>query len=272
MPGSVVHPFVEMRDARDDMNRIPLTADNVRNDYCKELGKFFDAKVKLNQEAKDCSQADYDTTNSVCNLSLKIKTKQKSNDKVMSEDECKGFLEKNVPMFTIDINKIIGWKPSDVGIHFKCYEYDENTGQELEKQEYEISWLGESFIPDYYFPYNGVSEKQLIKLPDGQQVEGEDDKFDQCRDDQCQKNKPYNKPFVAGIVHRPIKNAIDDLFDGESKDFNVGVKGEHVFRCDILSDKITRQQYSDNEKEIAINKELRGLNLGFVEFGFKFDE
>lgn len=270
MPGSVVHPFVEMMDARDDMNRISLKENDAREDYCKNLGSFFDAKDKLNaQEAKDCSQADFNTTNSICNLSLKINM---SDDKVMNENACNGFLKHDVPMFTIDINKIIGWKPSDVGIHFKCYEYDEKNGKELEKQEYTISWLGQSFIPDYYFPYNGVSKDQLIKLPDGQQVEGEADKFEQCSNDHCQKNKPYNKPFVTGVVHRPIKTAIADLINDKSEDFDVAVKGEHVFRCDILSDKITRQQYGDAEEGSVISKELRGLNLGFVEFGFKFAE
>jgi len=254
MPGAVVHPFKEMQAARGDINRISMDK-NIQQDYCSELGVFFQVKEELNKNAKDCSTEDYDTESATCKVNLQIKDSSKK----LGVSECLALLEKNMPMFTIDINKIIGWSPSNVGIHFQCYEYNEKDGKKLEEQKYAVSWLGQSSIADYYFPYKGVSSEQLIKLPSGQQnIENGGEATEACETPECLGNKPYNKPFVAGFIHQIAEktSGLDDQ--------------EHMFRCDILSDKITRQQYTGTEKAATTNAELRGLNLGFVEFGFKF--
>jgi len=251
MPGAVVHPFKELPDARGDVNRI--TMKDHKDEYCQKLGVFFQAKEALNENAEDCSKEGVTTETATCKVNLEIK----KSGKTLGVNECSKLLTKNMPMFSIDINKIIGWSPSNVGIHFDCYEYNEKDGKRLDKQDYAVNWLGQSSIADYYFPYNGVSSQQLIKLPAGQKKVG-DEANEPCGTEQCSKNLPYNKPFVAGFVHK-----IGDVAEGLDDK-------EHMFRCDILSDKITRQQYGGSEKEETTNAELRGLNLGFVEFGFKF--
>jgi len=245
MPGAVVHPFKEMSEERGDVNRMTMS-EEVMSNYCRKLGGLFEATKELNKKSVDCSQVNVNTTNSVCNVPTEL-----------SIQECDASMAKNQPMFTIDLNKIIGWAPSEVGIHFQCYEYDSKTAAKLKDQEYEIVWQGASSIASHYFPYNGVSKDQLIQLPIGQQKKGAD-QTEPCDTDKCKKNKPFNKPFVAGVVQ---KKGGDGGLDTD----------EHMFRCDILSNKITRQQYlKNNEKAAATDKELRGLGLGFVEFGFQF--
>jgi len=244
MPGAVVHPFKEMSKARGDVNRMVMD-DKVMDDYCGKLGAFFQSKNTLNENSQDCSTADFSTSNAICNI----------NTDGLSITECKKLMEANQPMFTIDINKIIGWSPNDAGIHFDCYEYNKETAEKLPQQEYEIKWLSKSSIASYYFPYNGVSEEQLINLPIGQQKNGAD-QHEKCGTSECEANLPFNKPFVAGVIQKS---------DGSGLDAK-----EHMFRCDILSDKITRQHYTKKENDVFRNKELRGLGLGFVEFGFQF--
>lgn len=253
MPGAIVHPFKELPDARGDINRIPMDKANVL-DYCQKLDLFFQAKEDLNKNAGDCSQADVNTKTATCAVSTTIKNSEKK----LGVTECSAMLKKNMPMFAIDINKIIGWSPNSAGIHFDCYEYNEKDGKQLKTQAYSVSWLSESSIASYYFPYNGVSSKQLIKLPAGQQTLANAEAAEPCKTTECESNLPYNKPFVAGFIH-------------QTQNVTAGLdKREHMFRCDILSDKITKQQYGGSEKEDVTNKELRGLGLGFVEFGFKF--
>jgi len=248
MPGAVVHPFKEMSEARGDVNRMSMDADTIE-DYCGKLGAFFEGKKTLNENAKaaDCSEDGSNTSNAVC----------KVNTGDLSVTKCAKHMAKKQPMFTIDINKIIGWSPNNVGIHFNCYEYNKETALKLEKQEYEIKFEEvASSIPSHFFPYNGVSKDQLIRLPIGQQKHGNKDQSEPCETDQCVNNLPFNKPFVAGIIQKSESEGLDDK--------------EHMFRCDILSDKITQQQYSKKEADVARDKELRGLGLGFVEFGFQF--
>jgi hypothetical protein len=243
MPGAVVHPFREMPDARGDINRIDLDDDANSKDYCQKLDVYFQAKQELNAEAEDCSQGDITTKSSTCKVEV---------EKLMGT-KCIEGLKENKPMFTIDINKIIGWSPNNAGIHFDCYEYNKETGDKLETQEYTVEWLeNTSSIAHYYFPYNGVSSKQLIKLPSGQQSIPNGEATEGCATSQCEENKPFNKPFVAGTFNKPL-------------DAN---KNGHMFRCDILSDKITMQQYDNKESSKTTNAELRGLSLGFVEFGY----
>jgi len=252
MPGAAVHPFREMSKARGDVNRIKMNEEN-KKDYCLKLGAFFEDKTNLNEEtkAKDCSQDDFNTETSTCKVEVPKSTL------------CMDLLKLNQPMFTIDINKIIGWKPNDVGIHFQCYEYESESGDKLETQEYTVEWLNVSgsSIPSYYFPYHGVSSKQLIRLPSDQQtIENGGDAREPCATDKCEQNKPFNKPFVAGYLQRVNVTSEDSGLDTNKKG--------HMFRCDILSDKITRQQYDKKESSMTTNAELRGLQLGFVEFGY----
>jgi len=244
MPGAVVHPFKEMSEARGDINRMTMDKATME-DYCGKLGAFFEGKKTLNVNAKDCSQAEFSTSNAICNVD--------TGD--LSVTKCSEHMEKKQPMFTIDINKIIGWSPNNVGIHFNCYEYDPTTAIKLAKQDYKIEFVGASSIASHFFPYQGVSKDQLIRLPIGQQKNGAD-QDEPCDTEQCEKNLPFNKPFVAGVIQKNATAGLDDK--------------EHMFRCDILSDKITRQQYGKTEADVARDKELRGLGLGFVEFGFQF--
>merc|ERR1711981_950725 len=92
MPGAIVHPFKEMPDARGDVNRIPM--DKNLLDYCQQLDLFFQAKEDLNKKAKDCSQGDVNSTTA------------KDSEIKLSVTKCSAMLEKNMPMFAIDINKI----------------------------------------------------------------------------------------------------------------------------------------------------------------------
>jgi len=243
MPGAVVHPFREMQKARGDINRIDLKEEAHYKDYCAKLLVYFQGKQELNEGAEDCSQGDITTKTSTCKVEV---------DNLMGA-KCMDLLEVNKPMFTIDINKIIGWSPNNAGIHFDCYEYDMESGDKLAKQEYKVEWLeNTTSIAHYYFPYNGVSSKQLIKLPSGQQSIPNGEATEGCATAECEENKPFNKPFVAGTFDKPL-NADKD---------------GHMFRCDILSDKITMQQYDNKESSRTTNNELRGLQLGFVEFGY----
>jgi len=239
MPGAVVHPFREMQDARGDVNRIDMKKHST--EYCQKLEVYFQGKEALNAEAEDCSQEGITTESSTCKVEV---------ENLMGV-KCMDLLKVNKPMFTIDINKIIGWSPNNAGIHFDCYEYNKETGDKLETQEYTVEWLeNTSSIAHYYFPYNGVSSEQLIKLPSGQQSIPNGEATEVCDTSKCEENKPFNKPFVAGTFNKPLNNA------------------EHMFRCDILSDKITMQQYDNKESSRTTNAELRGLSLGFVEFGY----
>jgi len=247
MPGAVVHPFREMMDARGDVNRMTMD-EKTRGEYCAKLGLFFQAKDTLNESSKDCKEAGVTTKDATCKVSTEG----------LGQAECISNMNQTKPMITIDINKIIGWTPSDVGIHFQCYEYNKKTTEKLATQEYEVHWLSEKSIASYYFPYHGVSSAQLIQLPAGQNKVG-DDALEQCGTPKCLGNKPFNKPFVAGVVQNITgETGLDDK--------------EHMFRCDILSDKITRQQYGTSEEDKNTDAELRGLGLGFVEFGFQFEK
>merc|ERR1711981_1120851 len=253
MPGAVVHPFKELMDD-GDINRFVMTKTFIEEKYCSQMSMFFLNKEELNnnEHSVDCSAEDQSSKTGTCKVSTKI-TGNKDIIKDLGANfditTCNALTIHKKPMFAIDINKIIGWTPNQVGIHFDCYEYDSKTAEKLAVQAYKFKWLAGSSIPSYYYPFNGVSSEQLVKLPidnRGPQLDG----VEECETSQCLENKPYNKPFVGGII------------DGEFK------KGtEHYFRCDILSDKINRQFEGNDPTTKALNADLRKLGIGFVEFG-----
>jgi hypothetical protein len=255
MPGAVVHPFKELMDD-GDINRFVMDKDFIEQKYCVQMNEFFDNKEKLNENSVDCSSDEHNSASGTCKVNTVI---TKNGDvfenlpKNFDFSTCKALTNIKKPMFAIDINKIIGWTPNAVGIHFDCYEYEKMSAEKLETQTFEFKWLSSSSIPSYYYPFNGVSKEQLVKLPiDNRGPKG--DRVEPCDTKKCEDNKPYNKPFVGGII---------------SGDFKKGE--EHFFRCDILSDKINRQ-FDDNSPDTeALNADLRKLGIGFVEFGYKFD-
>jgi len=255
MPGAVVHPFKELMED-GDINRFVMTEEFIEHKYCAEISKFFMNKETLNEKSVDCSSEDHNSKSGTCQVDTSI---TKNGDVITNLGKkfdittCKALTEKKYPMFAIDINKIIGWTPNQVGIHFDCYEYDSKSAEKLSEQTFDFKWLSSSSIPSYYYPFNGVSSEQLVKLPiDNRGPKG--DAVEDCKTDECIANKPYNKPFVGGVI---------------SGDFKKGA--EHYFRCDILSDKISRQFDGDNADTKALNADLRKLGIGFVEFGYKFD-
>jgi hypothetical protein len=251
MPGAVVHPFKEMMEERGDINKFNVDK-KLANEYCTALDGFFQQKKELNLDSVDCSSSEHDTTTGTCTVSTAI-TLGKNEIELSKEldfSSCSTLMERKNPMFAIDINKIIGWAPNKAGIHFQCFEYDSKSGKKLQEQKFKFRWLSKSSISSDFFPYNGVSSDQLILLPkDNQDNLGE--AAEPCDTNECAKNKPYNKPFVAGMI------------EGE-------FVGEHFFRCDILSDKINAQFSGNSEEDKANNADLRKLGLGFVEFGYQF--
>jgi len=251
MPGAVVHPFKEMRDERGDTSKMPMTEESIKNVYCHEMDAFFAAKKKLNENSVDC--AEKTTTDGTCNVDMAIKVGASDiavGDFSMSS--CLATTEIKKPMFAIDLNKIIGWEPNAAGVHFQCYEYDAKTAEKLTEQKFEFKWLSESSINRKYFPFTGASSAQPILLPeDNRGPMG--DRVEECNSALCEANKPYNKPFVAGIISGPFEKNTD-----------------HMFRCDVLSDRITKQSDSKDDDSKAINADLRKLGLGFVEFGYVF--
>lgn len=259
MPGAVVHPFRELMNERGDISRFTMDKDFIESKYCTELDNFFSAKRELNENSVDCGDKDKSTADGTCNVPLDI-TKSGADISGLGSglkldvSTCTTVTLKKMPMFTIDINKIIGWTPNDVGIHFKCYEYDGKSGEAKEEQKFQFKWLTSSSISADYFPFNGVSAEQLVKLPiDNRGPLG--DRVEDCVTEKCLGNKPYNKPFVAGMVKGDFE---------KNKD--------HFFRCDVLSDKISRQfAASESNEYVALNADLRKLGLGFVEFGYKYD-
>jgi len=251
MPGAVVHPFKEMRDERGDTSKMPMTEDSIGSVYCAEMAKFFDAKVELNENEHSVDCATSTTQEGTCKVDLAIKNGLMKN-KQFDVATCMATTKAKKPMFAIDLNKIIGWTPNAVGVHFQCYEYDAKTAVKLPEQNFEFKWLSESSLNQQYFPFTGASSAQLILLPeDNRGVNG--DRVEPCDSDLCEANKPYNKPFVAGIIDGPFEKNTD-----------------HMFRCDVLSDRITKQSDSDDDDSKAINADLRKLGLGFVEFGYVF--
>jgi len=256
MPGAVVHPFKELMDD-GDINRFVMTEDFIKEKYCIQLDHFFTNKEKLNVGSVDCS-GEESTSTGTCNVKTNITKNGDAFNGILSGknfgvSSCIAVTEKKMPMFAIDVNKIIGWTPNQVGIHFDCYEYNSKTADKLKEQTFEFKWLSSSSIPSYYYPFNGVSSKQLVQLPiDNRGPNG--DRVEDCESKQCKDNNPYNKPFVGGVI------------SGEFKD-----GAEHYFRCDVLSDKINRQIDGDDAHTKALNADLRKLGIGFVEFGYKFD-
>jgi len=258
MPGAVVHPFKEMRDQRGDISLLPLTKDLIENDYCTKMAAFFDAKAQLNKQSADCG-GENSPADATCNVDLAIKVGDLNIE--VSEFNMQSCLaltkEKKYPMFAVDLNKIIGWTPNSAGVHFQCYEYDAKKGDKLSEQKFEFHWLSDPALNAKYFPYPGASSAQPILLPeDNRGPNG--DRVEDCSTDECLANKAYNKPFVGGIIIGEFK-----------KD------AEHMFRCDVLSDKITRLDQSKKQELLsddakAMNADLRKLGLGFVEFGYKF--
>lgn len=265
MPGAVVHPFTELRDD-GDISRFNMNSNFIKKSYCKKMETFFNNTDKLNngENSLDCKKPLKTTKDGTCKVSLDIVIGKSDIEigEVLNYDSCIGLTEKKMPMFTIDINKIIGWTPNNVGIHFQCYEYDAKTALKKDEQKFTFHWLTQSSIPQYYFPYNGVSDRQLVKLPEEHNPDGS--KVESCNTQGCIDNYPYNKPFVAGIIRAKA----------DEEGFND--RHEHMFRCDILSDKINRQLEADDDKNLsaddvkALNADLRKLNLGFVEFGYKY--
>jgi len=252
MPGAVVHPFKEMRDHRGDTSKMPMTEKLIKGEYCNDLDEFFAAKVALNKNSDSVDCAEKTTKDGTCKVDMAIKVG--AFDTAIGKDlnyaSCEATTMLKAPMFAIDLNKIIGWTPNAVGVHFQCYEYDTKTAIKLEKQNFEFKWLSESSINQKYFPFTGASSAQPILLPeDNRGPNG--DRAEECTTADCEANKPYNKPFVAGIITGDFKKNTD-----------------HMFRCDVLSDKITKQ--SDADADADANFDLRKLGIGFVEFGYMF--
>lgn len=259
MPGAVVHPFKELMDD-GDVDRFIMTKKFVKDSYCVQLNHFFTNKDDLNVGSVDCS-GDKTTSTGTCTVNTDITKNGELFDgllkgKKFGFSSCQAVTDEKSPMFAIDVNKIIDWTPSQVGIHFDCYEYNRKTTEKLAEQNFEFKWLSSSSIPSYYYPFKGVSDKQLVKLPiDNRGPNG--DRVEACTTDKCENNKPYNKPFVGGLI-KGMGN----------QTFEEGV--EHYFRCDILSDKINRQIEGDDADTKALNADLRKLGIGFVEFGYLF--
>lgn len=70
-----------------------------------------------------------------------------------------------------------------------------------------------------------------------------------CDTDLCEKNKPYNKPFVGGYIQGKDCAEVKD----------------NMFRCEVVNSKINRLDGLSPEAQA----DLRKLGIGFVEFGFK---
>jgi len=256
MPGAAVHPFKELQQdgavSRFNLNKKTTDNDISIEEYCAPFADYFGKKEKLNENSVDCSTTS--TTDGTCNLNLNVHAGPvELEEKKLGANACKILTEdQRKPMFAIDINKIIGWEPSNAGIHFQCYEYDEKSAKKLEKQPFDFKFISESsYISKQYYPFNGVSSEQLVELPIDAQRIGK--LTEDCNTSECASNKPYNKPFVAGFI------------DGDFKK-----NKNYMFRCDILSDKISRQFKETSEEAKANNADLRKLGIGFVEFGYTF--
>lgn len=256
MPGAVVHPFKELMED-GDINRFVMTEDFIEHKYCAKVAEFFKNKVDLNNKnSVDCSSKDHNSTNGICQVNTAITNNGdviENLGKDFDMSTCKALTNLKKPMFAIDVNKIIGWTPNQVGIHFNCYEYEKSSAEKLKEQTFKFKWLSSSSIPSYYYPFNGVSKEQQVLLPiDNRGPKG--DRVETCDTPKCKTNKPYNKPFVGGII-------TGNFAKGE----------EHLFRCDIFSDKINRQFDGNTPDVKALNADLRKLGIGFVEFGYTFD-
>merc|ERR1711957_355621 len=110
------------------------------------MGAFFAAKVALNENSVDCAEK-----------TTKVGASDIAIGKDLNFASCEATTLAKAPMFAIDLNKIIGWTPNAVGVHFQCYEYDAKTAIKLEKQNFEFKWLSESSINQKYFPFTGAS-------------------------------------------------------------------------------------------------------------------
>lgn len=253
MPGAVVHPFKEMRDYRGETSKFPMTEDLIKEVYCPSMDAFFQGKVELNENDASVDCNTQTTKDGTCKVDMSIKAASSGiASRELNMASCLATTTAKKPMFAIDLNKIINWTPNHAGVHFQCYEYDIKTAKKLEEQNFEFKWLSESSISHKYFPYHGASSEQLILLPeDNRGPNG--DRVEDCVTSQCEENKPYNKPFVAGMITGEFKKNTD-----------------HMFRCDVLSDKITKQSDDDSADAKANNADLRKLGLGFVEFGYMF--
>merc|ERR1712066_1029935 len=168
--------------------------------YCDSLAHFYSAKDELNAEASDCSGSDGpESVTCKVNTALELKNDPEFNGKPLNLATCVHYMDAGKPMFAIDVNKIVNWTPSNEGISFNCYAYDEKTGKPLKEQDYEFVWTsGSNRIASYYYPFKGVSSKQPVKLPiDARTPERN---VEECDTALCQENVPYNNPFVGGYV------------------------------------------------------------------------
>jgi len=251
-PGAAVHPFTErMEDGA--VNKLVFGNGKegtiTPQAYCDSLAEFYESKAELNEEATDCSILG-NAKGSTCQVStaLKLADNADFNGRDLNSAICESYLKESKPMFAIDVNKIVNWTPSAEGIGFDCYEYDTKSGEKLEEQNFEFVWTSASDrIAAYYYPFAGVSSRQLVKLPIDARTSERDS--ESCDTDECSVNVPYNKPFVGGYVK------------GE---FN-SIAG-NMFRCDVINAKINRFAGLSQEAQA----DLRKLGIGFVEFGFKF--
>jgi len=248
-PGAAVHPFLErMEDGAVNKLVIGSKKDQLYPDaYCDSLAEFYDAKVTLNEKAEDCSgAANPESSTCLVNTNLALPADDQLNGKPFNAATCRKLMDEGKPMFAIDVNKIVGWTPSHEGIGFNCYSIDESTG-EADGKNFTFVWTsGNNRIPAYYYPFKGVSSKQLVKLPIDARTAQKDS--EECNTDLCSENKPYNKPFVGGYIETE-----DDKIDA-------------MFRCDVVNSKINKPGKNLSPEA---NTDLRKLGIGFVEFGFK---